>query len=178
MGRADRVERALQAAAEMRLAASAVEDEGVSRRLRRAERLVLRDVGASVPKSRAARLLGVSTTALQRWIRSGRLPAVQRPRGREEVDAEALLHVLAEVRRLRDEDDAGPRAVSRAFRRLAESGLPRPKLRPNQPARELETAYERSTPIERLREVADLSLAVTTLARAGERSRAHGNDRA
>ena len=178
MGRADRVERALRAAAEMRLAASAVADDQVGRRLGRVERLVLRDVGASVPKSRAAHLLGVSTTALQRWVRSGRLPAFRRPGGREEVDAEALLHVLVEVRRLRDEDGAAPRIVSRAFRRLAERRLPRPKLRPNQPAPELKRAYERSTPIERLRETAGLSLAATALARAGERARARGNDRA
>jgi DNA-binding transcriptional MerR regulator len=178
MGRADRVERALEAAAEMRLAAATVEDEGARRKLRHAERLVLRDVGPSVPKSRAARLLGVSTTALRRWIRSGRLPVVRRPRGREEVDAEALLDLLAEVRRIREEDGPAPRAVSHAFRRLAQRGLPRPKLRPNQPASQLKTACLRSTPIERLREAADLSLAATTLARAGERARAHGNDRA
>jgi hypothetical protein len=120
-----------------------------------------------VPKGRAARLLGVSPTALQRWIRSGRLPAVRRPRGREEVDAEALLDVLAEVWRLRDEDGAAPRAISRAFRRLAERDLPRPKLRPNQSAPELKSAYLGSTPIERLRETAELSLAGTTIARVG-----------
>jgi hypothetical protein len=178
MGRADHVERALEAAAEVRLAAATVEDERAARRLRRAERLVLRDIGASVPKGRAARLLGLSRTALQRWIDSGRMPTVRRPRGREEVDAAALLDVLTEVRRLRDEDDALPRAVSRAFRRLAERGLPRPKLRPNQPAPELKAAYERSSPIERLRETAELSLATTTLTRAGERERARGNARA
>jgi helix-turn-helix protein len=176
MGRADRVERALEAAAEMRLAAATVEDERTAHRLRRAERLVLWDVGPSVPKSRAARLLGVSTTALQRWIRSGRLPAVRRPRGREEVDAGALLDILAEVRRVRDEGGAAPRAVSRAFRHLAERGLPRPKLRPNQTARELRDAYQRSSPVERLGETAELSHAATALARYGARRRRGTSD--
>jgi DNA-binding transcriptional MerR regulator len=177
MGRADRVERALEAAAEIRLAAATVNDQRAARRIRRAERLVLRDVGPSVPKGRAARLLGVSTTALQRWIGSGRLPVLRRPHGRKEVDAAALLDVLEEVRRLRDEDGAAPRAISRAFRRLAERGLPRAKLRPNQPASELKSAYLGSTPIERLRRTGELSLAATTLARAGERARAAaGND--
>jgi hypothetical protein len=121
-------------------------------------------------------LLGVSTTALQRWIRSGRLPAVRRPRGREEVDAGALLDILAEVRRVRDEGGAAPRAVSRAFRHLAERGLPRPKLRPNQTARELRDAYQRSSPVERLGETAELSHAATALARYGARRRRGTSD--
>lgn len=176
MGRAERAERALEAATSIRLAASDVEDARAVRRLRRAEGLVLREVGPSVPKRRAAALLGISVTALQRWIRSGRLPVVRRAGGREEVDAGALLDLLEEVRRIRAEDDAARAPVSRAFRRLAARGLPRRKLRPNESAQELRGAYLRSTPVQRLREAAELSLAVTTLARYGARRRRLASD--
>jgi hypothetical protein len=176
MGRADRTERALEAATAIRLAAAALDDQQAARRLRRAERLVLQEAGPSVPKGRAARLLGVSKTALERWIRSGRLPAARRSRGREEVEVTAFLDVLEEVRRLRGEDSAGPRVVSRAFRRLAQRGLPRPKLRPNQTARELRDAYQRSSPVERLGETAELSHAATALARYGARRHRGASD--
>lgn len=137
---------------------------------------MLREVGTSVPKRRAAALLGISVTALQRWVRSGRLPVVRRAGGREEIEAGALLDVVEEVRRIREEEDAPRAPVARAFRRLAARGLPRRKLRPNQPARELRAAYLRSTPAERLREAAELSFAVTTLARYGARRRAAAGD--
>lgn len=176
MGRAERTERAIEAATSIRLAATAVDDPRVARRLRRAERLVLQEVGPSVPKRRAAALLGISVTALQRWVRSGRLPVVRRPGGREEIDAGALLDVVEEVRRIREAWDVPRAPVARAFRRLATRGLPRRKLRPNQSARELRAAYLRTTPVERLREAAELSLAVTTLGRYGARRRAIGSD--
>jgi hypothetical protein len=102
---------------------------------------------------------------LQRWIASGDLPTVRRPRGREEVDARALLDVVAEVRRGAEGSRRAP--IARAIRRLAERGLPRRRLRPNQPAHELRTEYLRSTPVERLRETSELSYAATTLAGYG-----------
>jgi hypothetical protein len=176
VGRAERTERAIEAATSIRLAAAALDDALAVRRLRRAEQLVLREVGPSVPKRRAAALLGISVTALQRWIRSGRLPVVRRVGGREEIDARALLDVVEEVRRTRDEADDPRTPVARAFRRLSARGLPRRKLRPNQSAAELRAAYLGSTPPERLREAAELSFAVTTLARYGARRRTPAGD--
>jgi excisionase family DNA binding protein len=140
-------------------------------RLRRAEALLRAELAGAVPKSVAARLLGVSTTALERWIDAGKLPAIRRPGGREEVAAEALLDLAEEVSRLREE--GVPRGLlATALRRLEERGLPRRRLRPNEPASELRAAYERSTPAERIRETAELSLAATTLAAYGARTRA------
>src|SRR5712691_2953827 len=160
MGRAERAEQAIEAATAIRLAAAApADDRRAARRLRRAEQLILRGIGPSVPKRRAAALLGISVTALQRWIRLGRLPVVRRPGGREEVDAGALLEVVEEVRRIREDESVSRGVVACAFRRLAARGLPRPRLRPNQPAQELRSAYLRSTPVERLRETAELSFA-------------------
>jgi hypothetical protein len=172
VARADQIGRALEVAAEIRQAARAVRDERVARRLRRAERLLRREIGPSVPKRRAASLLGVSVAALERWIAAGKLPVVRRPGGRQEIEAGALLDVVEEVRRLREEDGVVRGALATAFRRLAERGLPRPNLRPNTPARELRRSYLDSTPRERLRETAELSHALTTLAGYGARRRA------
>ena len=178
MARRDSVRRALEVAAEIRRAARHVGDERVARRLRRAERLVRRDIGPTVPKSVAATALGVSVAALDRWIASGRLPVVRRPRGREEVEAAALLDLLEEVGRLREEEGVVRRVLAAAFARLGQGGLPRPGLRPNTPARELRRSYLASTPVERLRETAELSYAATSLAGYGARRRARGSERA
>jgi hypothetical protein len=171
MGRAERAERAVEAVTDIRLAAAAVRDPQAKRRLRRAERLVLADVGPSVPKRRAAALLGISVPALDRWIRAGRLPAVRRPGGREEVEVRALLDVIEELRMVRDGASDEHRPVAKAFARLGARGLPRRRLRPNVPADELRLSYLHSTPLERLRETAELSLAVTTLTGYGARRR-------
>jgi len=171
MGRAERAERVVEAVTDIRLAASTVDDPRAQRRLRRSEFLVLRDVGPSVPKRRAAALLGISVTALERWTRSGRLPVFHRPGGREEVDVRALLDVVEELRRAGDDRPEEGRPVARAFARLAARGLPRRRLRPNERPDELRHAYLCSTPLERLRETAELSFAVTTLAGHGARRR-------
>lgn len=139
-------------------------------RLQRAEGLIRAELDWAVPKSVAARVLGVSTTGLERWIDAGRLPVIRRPSGREEVAAEALFDVAEEVVRLREER-VSRGLLANALRRLGQRGLPRPRLRPNEPARQLRAAYERSTTAERLRETAELSLAVTTLGAYGARRR-------
>jgi hypothetical protein len=177
MARAERSERAMEAATAVRLAARYADDERAARQLRRAERLLRQAIGPSVPKRRAAALLGISVTALQRWIAAGKLPTVRRPGGREEVDSDSLLDLVEEVRRLRDDESVSRGVVAEALRRLAERGLPRPRLRPNTPPRELRRSYLSSTPVERLAETAELSLAATTLAGYGARRRAFTGDR-
>jgi hypothetical protein len=161
----------VEAATAVRLATRYVGDERAARQLRRAERLLRREIGPSVPKRRAAAVLGISVTALERWIAADKLPVVRRPGGREEVDADALLHLVEEVRRLREDEGVSRGVVAEALRRLAERGLPRPRLRPNTPPSELRRSYLSSTPAERLVEAAELSLAATTLAGYGARHR-------
>lgn len=58
-----------------------------------------RAAGPTVGRAATARLLGVSQTALDRWIRAGKVPAVITPSGRREVPVAAvadLLDALAE----------------------------------------------------------------------------------
>jgi hypothetical protein len=75
-------------------------------RLRRAERVpaashdvspVRRDLearlGPTLSRSRAARILGVSQTALDRWVSIGRIPVVLTPAGRTEVPCRFVIEV-------------------------------------------------------------------------------------
>jgi len=79
-------------------------------RLRRAERelpgnrdlLAVRtqledELGPTVSRSQAARLLGLSHTALQRWQKAGDLPLVISPSGRTEVPVAALVRLYDAV---------------------------------------------------------------------------------
>jgi hypothetical protein len=170
MKRSLRARRLVEVALAIRRAQSGVTDGHARRQLRRAELGLREELGDAVPKSVAARLLGVSLTGLEHWVDAGRLPVVRRPGGREELAAEALLDVAEEVERLRKEG-ASRGLLAEALRRLEQRGLPRRRLRPNESGEELRRAYERTVPSQRLRETAELSLAVTTLADHGARRR-------
>ncbi len=87
--------------------------ENISR-LRRAERVpaVARDVspvrrylesqlGPTLSRSRAARILGVSQTALDRWVAAGRIPIVLTPSGRREVPRQFVVEVGEAIDELR-----------------------------------------------------------------------------
>jgi SRSO17 transposase len=172
MNRGFQVKQAVEHVVALRCVAPSVASPRESQRLRRVERELRREIGVGVPKTRAAAVLGVSVTALDKWIARGLLPVVRRPgSSREEIDADALLDLAEEVTRLRE---AGRMrgVLAAAFRRLAESGRPRPKLRPNQSARELREHYLATTPRDRLREVAELSRVLTGLARGRSRGEA------
>ncbi len=167
MGQATRTERTIEHVVSLRRAGTAVADPRERRRLKRVERELQRTIGVGVPKRRAAAALGVSVTALDKWIARGRLPVVRRPgSSRAQIDADALLDLAEEVTRLR-EDGQTRALLAGAFERLAKEGRPRPKLRPNQSARELREHYRRTTPADRLREVAELSRVLTDLAARG-----------
>ncbi|MDX6690534.1 MAG: hypothetical protein QOG15_1991 [Solirubrobacteraceae bacterium] len=56
-----------------------------------------RELGETVSRRLAARVLGVSHTALDRWIKAGDLPLVYSPRGRVEVPVPALLELYEAV---------------------------------------------------------------------------------
>jgi hypothetical protein len=75
-------------------------------RLRRAERIpeaaveiapVRRDLearlGPTLSRSRVARILGVSQTALDRWVAAGQVPIVVTPRGRREVPRQFVVEL-------------------------------------------------------------------------------------
>jgi len=83
-------------------------------RLRRAQRRAPRErdiasvradleaeLGETVSQRLAARFLGVSHTALQRWVKAGDLPLVYSPSGRQEVPVAALLDLYERVERER-----------------------------------------------------------------------------
>jgi hypothetical protein len=95
-----------------------------------------RAVGPSVARAAAARLLGVSQTALDRWISLGEIPVVETPTGRREVPLPALLDLLeaVEARRRTDGDRHALGAVlrergARAAQLDARSLLPRGQVR-------------------------------------------------
>jgi hypothetical protein len=79
-------------------------------RLRRAERIfeAARDVrpvrrnlesrlGPTLSRSRAARILGVSQTALDRWVAAGRMPVVMTPTGRREVPRPVVVELRESI---------------------------------------------------------------------------------
>lgn len=56
-----------------------------------------RELGESVSRRLAARVLGVSHTALERWVRAGDLPVIYSAKGRVEVPVPALLDLYEAV---------------------------------------------------------------------------------
>jgi hypothetical protein len=56
-----------------------------------------RELGETVSRRLAARVLGVSHTALDRWIKAGDLPVVYSPKGRFEVPVAGLLDLREAV---------------------------------------------------------------------------------
>ena len=166
MGRAAAAEQAVERAVAIRLACDSVDDPVARRRLLAVERDLRWDAGVGVPKQRAAALVGISVPALQKWIDRGAIPTVKRPGSqRVEVDTEALVELVAEVRRLREQGAAG-RVAARAIRSLQAHGRLRRRPRPNQAAAELRHAFETTSALERMRDVDELSHALGLVAQA------------
>jgi hypothetical protein len=99
-------------------------------RLRRAERAspggediaavradLERAVGSTVSRALAARLLGVSQTALDRRIEQGEVPVVMTARGRREVPLSALVELIEAVDERRAAEEARPVAAVMRERR-------------------------------------------------------------
>lgn len=170
-------DRLLAAIAELRLALRETRDRGVRGRVRRVERSLRDALGPSVAKRPAANALGVSVTALDKWVDRGVLPVVaRRSSSRLELETGPLLELVDEVIRLRAGGlERG--VVAQAARRLGWSDDPGGRRvlseevaalpRPNVPVRELREHYERTTPEQRVAEAARLSSAMTALALAG-----------
>lgn len=87
----------------LRLAIEETRDAQLRDELREIEVSLRRQLGPSVPKRAAAHLVGVSVTALDRWIDRGHLPVVGSPRGSKRLALETgpLLELATRVRRLR-----------------------------------------------------------------------------
>jgi DNA-binding transcriptional MerR regulator len=155
----------------LRRVEAAVRDPIERQRLDRVIRALRREVGSGVPKRRAARLLGVSVQALDRWVERGLIPVVRKPGStRELLDAETVILLAEEVSRRRDSgEQRGVLAAS--LRELERTGrLPR-RLRPNATPRELRRTFLETTPGERLRDAAELSRTAAALAAAGRASK-------
>jgi len=70
--------------------------------VRKVEDRMRRRVGHGVPKAVAARVLGVSTNTLEKWIARGRVPTAASSSGRQVVALEPLVELAAEVAQLRE----------------------------------------------------------------------------
>ncbi len=83
-------------------------------RLRRAERVAVAapdvapvrraleaQLGSTLSRSRAARILGISQTALDRWVAAGQIPIVLTPGGRKEIPRQFVIEVGEAIDELR-----------------------------------------------------------------------------
>ena len=164
------VEQTVKHVVELRRAARATVDPVQRSRIERVERDLREHLGGSVPKTRAARVLGVSVTTLDKWIARGRLPVVRRPGStRATIDASALLELAEEVTRLRELGQERA-VVATALRRLADQ--PAEATQMGQPgffpdgSLERRDERERLTAAERVARAAELSFAATSIAAA------------
>jgi hypothetical protein len=76
-------------------------------------------VGPTVNRAQAARLLGISYPALDRWIAKGDVAAVVTPSGRKEVPLSQLVDLVGELDNHQDEDRLALASVIRERRRKA-----------------------------------------------------------
>lgn len=102
-------------------------------RLRRAERVpetaadvapvrryLESELGPTLSRSRASQVLGVSQTALDRWVAAGQIPIVVTPSGRREVPRQFAIELAESIARLRDRGlKRHPLAAALAERREA-----------------------------------------------------------
>jgi phage terminase Nu1 subunit (DNA packaging protein) len=109
-----------QAIIEIRRTARELLDPAARRRAEQAAERLAAELEPTISKTRAARLLGVSVTALDKWVARGRVP-VGRKSGlkKTEIDTATLLELAEDVAELREQ---GRRRglISEALRRRAE----------------------------------------------------------
>jgi len=149
--------------------------------LREVEVRLRRALGPTIPKKKAAAVLGISVTALDRWVDRGFLPVVERPgSSRHELESRPFLELAAQVARLRL--DAAithgrvapavkrlgwkPITAGRRVLRLDVASLPRPNVTEQQ----LVANFRSTTPEQRVREAAELSGFLVRAAECTERA--------
>jgi hypothetical protein len=158
----------------LRLAIQQTREPALRDELRGIEVALRTQLGPAVPKRAAARLLGVSVTALDRWIDRGCVPVVASARGskRLAVETAPLLELATAVRRLR----RGGRTravVAEAVRELGWPDRGRRLVfwedvarlpRPNVTLEELQRRFAETTPEERVLQQAALNRSLNALA--------------
>jgi hypothetical protein len=170
------VHRLLADIVELRHAIRETREPSVRERLRKVERSLRVMIGPSVPKKVAAQALGVSVTALDKWIDRGVLPVVAKEMSsRREVETAPLLDLLDQATLVRQEGVARG-VLAAAVRRLGWRADPNGRQvlsedvavlpRPNVAVWELREHFARTTPEERVVEAARLSSAITRIAAA------------
>jgi hypothetical protein len=103
MGRAAAIERALRDAVELRVLARTATDGRTAVQLAAIARRRADDIGRSVPKSQAARVLGVSLTTLDKWVARGALPVLRHgSSSRDELQTESVIELADHVQALRE----------------------------------------------------------------------------
>lgn len=134
--------------------------------LREVEVRLRKALGPTITKTRAAGLLGISVTALDRWVDLGVLPVVERPgSSRHELEARPFLELAERVRKVREgcvsrapvalaisQLGWGSRRSGRRVLRLDVASLPRPNISEH----ELVARCRSTTPEQRVREAAEL----------------------
>lgn len=165
----------LDAVVRLRLAISRAHDRELRNELREVEVRLRRQLGPHVPKGRAARLLGVSVTALDRWIDRGYLPVVAPTADAQRLAVETgpLLDLATEVQRIRSLGRKGGviAAAVRALhwpergRRIVYSADIARLPRPNVSLDELQRQYAETTPLERVLHTAELNRSLSFLQR-------------
>jgi hypothetical protein len=109
-----------QAVVDLRRLARAVLDPAARRRAERAADRLVVELGPSLSKTRAARLLGISVTALDFWVARGALETVRKPGTQKaEVETSSLLELADEVAEVRAGGRRGG-VIAHAVRRLDE----------------------------------------------------------
>lgn len=104
--------------------------------LRRVRGFLETIVGPTISRARAARLLNVSQTALDRWIDKDEIATVVTPRGRREIPLSELVELLDEVDQARDDHGRPLAHVIRERRRRAREAIDLERLLPRRRQRD------------------------------------------
>jgi hypothetical protein len=180
MGRNADIDRGLADAVELRLLASRIADPEARARVARLARSRVTDIGPSVPKTRAAKALGVSVTALDRWVERGALRLRPSRSSRQEIDTLAVIDLAVDMETLRESgQERGLLAAALARRQAALAGGTAMGSRgffPDQ-LEERRQELRTLTPGERVAQAIKLSRTATKIAAAGARVRAESGAR-
>jgi hypothetical protein len=149
-------------------------DEASAAHLAEIARRRAHDIGPSVPKTRAAAILGVSLTTLDKWIGRGALPVVRRTTSsREELQTEGLLELADQAHDLRERglDRAVLATAIRARHSAARQTKPKMGTRGYFPCRSLDRRHDLElTAGERVAQGIELTRAATRIALAGRKA--------
>jgi len=171
VGRGRLIEGALRDVVDLRVAAQEATSKRQRERIEGVARRRRSELGMSVPKTRAADVLGVSVTTLDKWIERGALPVVRRrDSARSELETGAVLELAVEVAHLRE---GGQRrgVLAGAVQRLEQrrDAMGTPGYFPDQ-ARERKADFETLTAAERVAQAISLSRTATRIAAAVARA--------